>query len=262
MAVAALAPDLAYGVSGPAGPMPPALAAFMARIKVRAEEGLLPPATRGPGRRMSRSRRRPARTHRHARAGRSGAAVRRGRLGGEIHPRHRRGARPRPRRSGVRRGAHRTRAAGGVHSRNWENWPARKLLEPVAGQHGAAAIADLVAILVEADQHVAARSARHRGKAESRPACRRLWRSADADGLLFGAGHGRRGGQGGKQQKQDARSGIERPPWTGRHDEWKFQRGVNAGVGPRFHEDALKNRISATSAALASADAARWTLRS
>ena len=41
MAVAALAPDLAYGLSGPAGPVPPALSAFMARIKVRAEEGLL-----------------------------------------------------------------------------------------------------------------------------------------------------------------------------------------------------------------------------
>ena len=41
MAVAALAPDLAYGLSGPTGPIPPALAAFMARIQVRAEEGLL-----------------------------------------------------------------------------------------------------------------------------------------------------------------------------------------------------------------------------
>ena len=41
MAVAALAPDLAYGLSGPAGPISPALAAFMARIQVRAEEGLL-----------------------------------------------------------------------------------------------------------------------------------------------------------------------------------------------------------------------------
>ncbi len=38
MAVAALAPDLAYGLSGPAGAVSPALAAFMARIQVRAEE--------------------------------------------------------------------------------------------------------------------------------------------------------------------------------------------------------------------------------
>ena len=41
LAVAAIAPDLAYGLSGPAGPIPPALAAFMSRIQVRAEEGLL-----------------------------------------------------------------------------------------------------------------------------------------------------------------------------------------------------------------------------
>ncbi len=41
MAVAALAPDLAYGLSAPAGPIPPGLSAFMGRIQVRAEEGLL-----------------------------------------------------------------------------------------------------------------------------------------------------------------------------------------------------------------------------
>jgi 2-methylcitrate dehydratase PrpD len=41
MAVAALAPDMAYELSAPAGPIAPALAAFMARIQVRAEEGLL-----------------------------------------------------------------------------------------------------------------------------------------------------------------------------------------------------------------------------
>jgi 2-methylcitrate dehydratase PrpD len=41
MAVAALEPDLAYGLSGPSGPIPPALSAFMSRIQVRAEEGLL-----------------------------------------------------------------------------------------------------------------------------------------------------------------------------------------------------------------------------
>jgi 2-methylcitrate dehydratase PrpD len=41
MAVAALSPDLAYGLSGPAGPLPPALPALMSRIQVRAEEGLL-----------------------------------------------------------------------------------------------------------------------------------------------------------------------------------------------------------------------------
>jgi 2-methylcitrate dehydratase PrpD len=41
MAVAALAPDLAYGLSGPAEPIAPALSAFMSRIQVRAEEGLL-----------------------------------------------------------------------------------------------------------------------------------------------------------------------------------------------------------------------------
>ena len=36
-----MTPDLAYGLSGPAGPISPALSAFMARIQVRAEEGLL-----------------------------------------------------------------------------------------------------------------------------------------------------------------------------------------------------------------------------
>jgi len=41
MAVAALAPDLAYGLSGPSGSIPPALSAFMSRIQVRSEEGLL-----------------------------------------------------------------------------------------------------------------------------------------------------------------------------------------------------------------------------
>ena len=39
MALAALAPDLAYGLTP--GPVSPALSAFMGRIKVRAEEGLL-----------------------------------------------------------------------------------------------------------------------------------------------------------------------------------------------------------------------------
>ena len=41
MALAALAPDAAYGLSGPAGAISPALSEFMARIKVRAEESLL-----------------------------------------------------------------------------------------------------------------------------------------------------------------------------------------------------------------------------
>jgi 2-methylcitrate dehydratase PrpD len=41
MAVVALAPELAYTVSAPAGPIDPALSAFMARIQVRSEEGLL-----------------------------------------------------------------------------------------------------------------------------------------------------------------------------------------------------------------------------
>jgi 2-methylcitrate dehydratase PrpD len=41
MAVAALAPDAAYDLSGPAGPLQPELSAFMSRIQVRAEEGLL-----------------------------------------------------------------------------------------------------------------------------------------------------------------------------------------------------------------------------
>jgi 2-methylcitrate dehydratase PrpD len=41
MALAALAPDRAYGLSIPDGPTPPELAAFMTRIQVRAEEGLL-----------------------------------------------------------------------------------------------------------------------------------------------------------------------------------------------------------------------------
>ena len=41
MALAALTPDAAYGLSGPAGAISPALSAFMARIKVRAEESLL-----------------------------------------------------------------------------------------------------------------------------------------------------------------------------------------------------------------------------
>jgi 2-methylcitrate dehydratase PrpD len=41
MAVAALAPELSYGLTVPARPLPPALSAFMARIQVRAEEALL-----------------------------------------------------------------------------------------------------------------------------------------------------------------------------------------------------------------------------
>jgi 2-methylcitrate dehydratase PrpD len=41
MAVAALAPDMAYGLSGPSGPLPPELSAFMSRIQVRGEEALL-----------------------------------------------------------------------------------------------------------------------------------------------------------------------------------------------------------------------------
>jgi 2-methylcitrate dehydratase PrpD len=41
MAVAALAPDLAYGLNAPAGPTSPDILAFMERIKVRAEESLL-----------------------------------------------------------------------------------------------------------------------------------------------------------------------------------------------------------------------------
>jgi 2-methylcitrate dehydratase PrpD len=41
MAVAALDPDRAYALTGPSGAISPALAAFMARIQVRAEEGLL-----------------------------------------------------------------------------------------------------------------------------------------------------------------------------------------------------------------------------
>jgi 2-methylcitrate dehydratase PrpD len=49
MAVAALEPETAYGLSAPTGPISPALSAFMARIQVRAEEGLLtagsPPET-------------------------------------------------------------------------------------------------------------------------------------------------------------------------------------------------------------------------
>ena len=49
MAVAALEPETAYGLSAPVGPISPALSAFMARIQVRAEEGLLtagsPPET-------------------------------------------------------------------------------------------------------------------------------------------------------------------------------------------------------------------------
>jgi 2-methylcitrate dehydratase PrpD len=41
MAVAALAPDLAYGLSGPSEVLPPPMSAFMSRIQVRAEEGLM-----------------------------------------------------------------------------------------------------------------------------------------------------------------------------------------------------------------------------
>ena len=41
MAVAAFAPDTAYNLGGPAGPLPQPMAAFMSRIQVRAEEGLL-----------------------------------------------------------------------------------------------------------------------------------------------------------------------------------------------------------------------------
>ncbi len=41
MAVAALTPDAAYDVAGPAGTISPALQAFMSRIKVRPDDGLL-----------------------------------------------------------------------------------------------------------------------------------------------------------------------------------------------------------------------------
>jgi 2-methylcitrate dehydratase PrpD len=41
MAIAALSPDAAYGLSYPVGPISSALSAFMARIQVRADEGLL-----------------------------------------------------------------------------------------------------------------------------------------------------------------------------------------------------------------------------
>ena len=41
MALAALTPDAAYGLSGPASAISPALSEFMARIKVRAEESVL-----------------------------------------------------------------------------------------------------------------------------------------------------------------------------------------------------------------------------
>jgi 2-methylcitrate dehydratase PrpD len=41
MAIAALAPDLAYGLGAPAGPTSPDILALMERIKVRAEESLL-----------------------------------------------------------------------------------------------------------------------------------------------------------------------------------------------------------------------------
>jgi 2-methylcitrate dehydratase PrpD len=41
MAVAALAPDLAYGLNAPPGPTSPDILGFMERIKVRAEESLL-----------------------------------------------------------------------------------------------------------------------------------------------------------------------------------------------------------------------------
>ena len=90
MAVAALEPDRAYGLSGPSGAISPALAAFMARIQVRAEEGLLaagyPQAWPAH---VTVTASTPARAHRDPRAGRSGAAVRRSRSEGEVHPRHR-----------------------------------------------------------------------------------------------------------------------------------------------------------------------------
>jgi 2-methylcitrate dehydratase PrpD len=41
MAVAALTPDEAYSLSGPSGSVSPALSSFMARVQVRAEEGLM-----------------------------------------------------------------------------------------------------------------------------------------------------------------------------------------------------------------------------
>jgi len=41
MALAALTPDAAYALSAPAGPVSSAISAFMAKISVRAEEGLL-----------------------------------------------------------------------------------------------------------------------------------------------------------------------------------------------------------------------------
>ena len=58
MAVAALAPDLAYGLSGPSGPISPANCRLSCRAsRCGPRRDCSPPAIRKPGRRMSRSRR-------------------------------------------------------------------------------------------------------------------------------------------------------------------------------------------------------------
>ena len=76
MAVAALEPDQAYSLSGPSGAISPALAAFMSRIQVRAEEALLAvQAIRRRGRPRDCDGVGPARMHRDATC----RAIRRGR---------------------------------------------------------------------------------------------------------------------------------------------------------------------------------------
>ena len=120
MAVAALAPDAAYGLSGPSGPLSPALSAFMARIQVRAEEGLLArrlsaglagachgaPASSRRERTVTHVPGDPARPF-----GEDDLQAKFIRVTAPVLDRERAEAR-------VRRGADRARAAGGVHSRD------------------------------------------------------------------------------------------------------------------------------------------------
>ena len=75
MAVAALAPDAAYELNGPASAISPALAAFMWRIKVRADDSSARAGYPQAWAAQVSVRRRPAGTSaRDARARRSGAA--------------------------------------------------------------------------------------------------------------------------------------------------------------------------------------------
>src|SRR4029079_6942706 len=155
MAVAALAPDLAYGLSEPSGPIAPALSAFMSRIQIRAEEGLLaagyPQAWPAHVTVTASGRRERTVTHvpgDPARPfGEDDLEAKFIRVTAGVLDRDRAEAEFAAALTALERPAAFIREMGQIGR-------AEGLLQPVARQHGAAATADLVAVLAEAEQHV------------------------------------------------------------------------------------------------------------